>query len=72
MVFKIKQSNPPRFALYDTNTDLEESKNRILAVHPEFEYAGVQKVIGRDSAKQLAHSFNRCMHTYFEFLNEYK
>lgn len=72
LVFKVKNSDPVKFVVYETSSSEMDAVAKILNLHPELEYKGHQLVIGREAAKRFASEFNRSISIYFKFLEEYK
>ncbi len=70
LVFGIKNSSPPAYALYDADSPIEARK-RIEARHPEYIYLGEEIMLGREDAKNLSRAFNKAMEIYPSILAKY-
>lgn len=70
LVYGIRGSNPPRYALYDVD-NVEEGRRRIESRHPEYVYLGHEIMLGRADAKDLARAVNKVMDIYPDLLEKY-
>lgn len=70
LVYGIKDSTPPRYALYDVD-NVDEARRRIENKHPEYIFLGQEIMMGKEDAKNLSRSFNRAMEVYPSILMKY-
>lgn len=70
LIFGVKNSNPPRYAVYDTHNP-PEARTRIELKHPEYVFLGEEVMFGKEEAKIMSASINKAMNVYPELLRKY-
>lgn len=63
-VFKVTKATYTTYAIYDVNKgkDKEEGKQRILKLHPEYTFLGLQRLALTANPKSFCFEFNKSMH----------
>jgi len=70
LIYGVKNTNPPRYALYDVE-NVAEARQRIESKHPEYLFLGEEIMVGREDAKNLSRAFNKAMDVYPSIVMKY-